>query len=198
MNTWIQTYSGGKFDFSNPQPKDVRLADIAHSLSMQCRFNGHTRKFYSVAEHCTWVGYLLRELARTARWEGKRALLLELYGYLHDAHEAYIGDVVSPMKNAFKGKDFDDLDVFSWMAVAEAFGLEGDEEIARLVHRADLHMLAVEARQVFVGGPVGWLPDYQEGFPGVPTIEYLVPFEGETRYAALVMGVLNRLGIVPP
>ncbi len=50
--SWIQTYTGICFNPFLPDPKDITLEDIAHALSMMCRYNGHTKEFYSVAEHC--------------------------------------------------------------------------------------------------------------------------------------------------
>ncbi|MFN9113590.1 MAG: phosphohydrolase, partial [Bacteroidota bacterium] len=55
MTQWIQTFSGIAFWPLDPKPEHVRIADIAHALSMKCRYNGHTRKFYSVAEHSVLV-----------------------------------------------------------------------------------------------------------------------------------------------
>ena len=52
---WITTYTGKKFHILDPDPVDVCLEDIAHALSMMCRFNGHVRRFYSVGEHCLHV-----------------------------------------------------------------------------------------------------------------------------------------------
>jgi len=87
---FIWTWSGGRFDFLNPSPGSICITDIAHALSLICRFNGHCTEFYSVAEHCVEVADRVMKnsddpkLARTA--------------LLHDAAEAYIGDVVSPLK----------------------------------------------------------------------------------------------------
>ena len=52
---WIQTYSGKKFYPLDPRPEDIDIRDIAHALSLNCRFNGHCRCFYSVAEHSVGV-----------------------------------------------------------------------------------------------------------------------------------------------
>lgn len=68
FGTWIQTFTGKRFDFLAPHEDDVDLEDIAHSLSMQCRFNGHGRVFYSVAEHTAIVGgiVLLAKLSKVS------------------------------------------------------------------------------------------------------------------------------------
>ncbi len=87
-DSWIQTYSGLRFDFINPHPSMIDIKDIAHSLANQCRFNGHCKEFYSVAEHSVHVATLVSKT--------NPELLME--ALLHDAAEAYIGDMVSPLK----------------------------------------------------------------------------------------------------
>ena len=86
MGTTIVTYTGKIFDYSNIQPSMICIEDIAHSLALTNRYNGMTRYPYSVAEHCV-----------------RMALCDELPGHplaklLHDAAEAYIGDIVKPFK----------------------------------------------------------------------------------------------------
>ena len=83
--TWILTKSGVEFDLTNPTPEMVDLSDIAHSLSNIKRFNGHTDVNCSVALHSVIMSYAVPEQY------AKHALL-------HDAHEAYIGDISSPLK----------------------------------------------------------------------------------------------------
>src|SRR5271165_4859950 len=82
---WIQTYTGKKFFPMDPKPEDICIEDIAHSLSMICRFTGHSREFYSVAQHSVYVSELCSE-----QWM--------LHGLLHDAEEAYTNDLARPIK----------------------------------------------------------------------------------------------------
>ena len=88
--TWIQTRSGVAFDLLNPRPEDIRVSDIAWSLARICRYNGHTLQHYSVAQHCVEVS---RALAR----DGAPQHLL-FAGLIHDAAEAYVGDLTAPLK----------------------------------------------------------------------------------------------------
>ena len=86
---WIETYSGKKFYVLDPRPQDIELDDVQHALSMLCRFGGHTKKFYSVAEHSINVANRLyffhgRKLAR--------------FGLFHDASEAVLVDIPKPIK----------------------------------------------------------------------------------------------------
>lgn len=82
---WIQVYSGKPFTLLSPGISDIDITDIAHALSMQCRFNGHVKAFYSVAEHSVNVSHEVPEQYALA-------------ALLHDAAEAYLGDMVSPLK----------------------------------------------------------------------------------------------------
>lgn len=85
MKTWMRTISGKRVDFLNPDPNQIDINDIAHHLAHICRFNGAVPEHYSVAQHSVYVSQLVgHELALAA--------------LLHDAAEAYTGDLVSPYK----------------------------------------------------------------------------------------------------
>lgn len=86
---WMLTFTGHQFYPMAPRPEDVDLLDIAHSLSMQCRYNGHVDRFYSVAEHCCLMADYFINLGSDH---------LALWALLHDATEAYVGDMVRPLK----------------------------------------------------------------------------------------------------
>ena len=86
---WMQTYSGGQFFYEPGQPKEISIVDIARSLSRLPRFLGHSNNFISVAEHSLAV-------MQMAQYDG-RGTHLQLLALLHDAHEAYIGDVPAPL-----------------------------------------------------------------------------------------------------
>src|SRR5579862_5085028 len=93
-DSWIQTYTGRKFWPLDPRSWDVCLEDVAHALAVKCRYGGHCRGFYSVAQHSVLVSQLLAEWKAdiwTVRW-----------GLLHDANEAYSADVVRPIKNTMR------------------------------------------------------------------------------------------------
>jgi uncharacterized protein len=108
-NASIRTFTGRMFWPLNPRPEDLDIRDIAHALSLVCRFTGHTRSFYSVADHSLRVSYLAENQVRN-NWRGilgfpdfnGLAFFREvaLWGLLHDASEAYLCDVPSPIKHA--------------------------------------------------------------------------------------------------
>lgn len=98
----IETYSGRFIDPLDPSPAALSLDDIAHALANICRFQGHTRRHYSVAEHSLYVADLL------SLWGHGSPTILA--GLMHDASEAYIADLTSPLKDdpfgmAFRGAE---------------------------------------------------------------------------------------------
>lgn len=143
--TWVQTVSGIPFDLLDPKPDMVRVDDIAHALSRIVRFNGHTSgEPYSVAHHSMLVADLL------ASWGAPPAIVRE--GLLHDAAEAYYGDIVSPLKRAMVAicrdvSDFETVAVRIDEIVRKTLGLPPIQ--SQLVTRADLVALAIERRDLF-------------------------------------------------
>lgn len=133
----MQTYSGGPFSILHPRAEDVRLLDIAESLSKMCRWTGHTTFHLSVAQHSVLVSMLL---------EGTG---YELDGLMHDAHEYITGDIVSPLKVALRHvcEGFDPIKAIAepvQKAIAERFGLRYPTPDA--VKSADLEALSIERR----------------------------------------------------
>ena len=95
--TWLQTFTGRKFDLLNPHPSMVCIEDMAHALARINRFVGHLDlEHYSVAEHSWRMAQLY-----------KRDPLKAYEALMHDGHEAYIGDWPTPVKEAFKAFDID-------------------------------------------------------------------------------------------
>ena len=90
MNGKFTTYSGIEFSPEFLQIENVDIKDIAHALSRICRFNGHIKEFYSVAQHCIQVSNTLKDLGCNKK--------IQLCGLLHDAAEAYLGDLPTPIK----------------------------------------------------------------------------------------------------
>lgn len=140
---WITTYTGRKFRLMNPDPDMVDLRDISRGLSRACRFAGQIDQHYSVAEHSINVAYLVSKdpLNRMSDW--KLALL-------HDAAEAYIGDLTTPFKWFLEsfGVPMDEIEGGILEAVFTRFGVEIDQPSWEAVMQADRAMLAYEARRM--------------------------------------------------
>lgn len=88
--TWILTNSGRPFDLLNPRAENVITTDLAHALSLVCRFCGHCAHHYSVAQHSLLVAYIIEKEGGTPEEQ--------LAGLLHDGTEAYISDLTRPLK----------------------------------------------------------------------------------------------------
>lgn len=87
----ISVIGGSRVDPLDMRVEDVNVYHVAHSLSRQCRYGGHTGGFLSVAQHSIWVANRLKTWGHDAR--------MQLWGLMHDASEAYIGDMVKPLKH---------------------------------------------------------------------------------------------------
>src|SRR5579864_8305438 len=130
---WIQTHSGRRFNPINPNPDAIVIQDIAHSLSMQCRFSGHCSEFYSVAQHSVLVSYICGPSDA-------------LWGLLHDASEAYLVDVPRPLKRSGKFQAYIDIEEKMTEAICRRFALPFKEPPN--VKIADTMLLATEARDL--------------------------------------------------
>lgn len=137
--SWIQTYTGKRFYPLNPMAEDVDILDIAHALSNMCRFNGHTRQFYSVAQHSVLVACIVPEP-------------LALAALLHDAAEAYFADIVRPVKPHLFG--LGEIEQRIHAAIAERFGIPAAMDARIKV--ADMELLATERRDLLLPTDDEW------------------------------------------
>lgn len=145
MNNWIMTHTGKKFRPFSPRIEDIDIEDIAHALSNLCRFNGHTSKFYSVAEHSILVSELCPDE-------------LKLKGLLHDAAEAYLGDVPSPLKT----ESHEAAETILLGKIFKKFKVSPNG--GRIIHQIDEQVLFWEAVELGMD-PFSWdwMPDGRGG-----------------------------------
>ncbi len=134
MADFIHTFTGKHFEPLNPNPDLIDIRDIAHALSMQCRYVGHCRDLYSVGEHSVRVSQACAN---------KDALA----GLLHDAPEAYLHDLARPIKRAEGMEKYREAEDNLWLMIARKFDLPA--VIPGSVHRADNLLLNTEARDLF-------------------------------------------------
>ena len=135
----VSTKSGRRVALLNPSPSQIVIGDIAHGLAHQCRFNGQTNKFYSVAQHSVLVASILpREL--------------RLAGLLHDASEAYLGDVVQPLKDLLP--EYQAIEENFCKVLGMRFGVNLQHNDA--IRHADLVVLATERRDLMPMDMADW------------------------------------------
>lgn len=137
--SWILTASGRHFDYLDPRGEDIDILDIAQGLANECRYAGHTRSFYSVAQHA---------------WLASRIVPLEhaLEALLHDATEAYCKDIPRPLKELLP--DYRDIEDRVDSAIRVRFGLP--PTMSATVKHADLIMLATERRDLMPADGTPW------------------------------------------
>lgn len=182
---WIQTISGKAFDLDQPKPDMVDFNDIATALSKICRFNGHCRGFYSVAEHCVRVA---------------RAMpAFKIYGLLHDAHEAYIGDITTPTHAALMlmnaGTSIDDLKEKVDVAIYKAAGIPplAGHPAEPLVKVLDKILCQTERRDLLAPPPASWGAAFEQLQPLPEKIEPWAMADAERIWLrAFVDGIVNQ------
>lgn len=156
LGPWFPTIQGKCFYPLDPRPEDMVIEDIACALAFQPRFYGRVRHFYSVAEHCVRVSLQVPEP-------------FALYGLLHDAPEAFLGDMNGPLKAGSPlGQAYRHVEANVWDVLCDAYKIFdgiGDEATAlaghAAIHNADLQLLATEVRDVKL------LPPFEKCEPAI-------------------------------
>lgn len=140
---WMQTFTGVAFYPADPQPEEIFIEDIAHALSLQCRYGGHCDRHYSVAEHCVHVSYMVPPEDALA-------------GLMHDATEAYLMDIPRPVKALLP--QYRDLEDKLWAVIAKRFDIS--PVLPTSVHEADNRILNSERDANMKAPPQDWgVPD---------------------------------------
>ncbi|MGD9209193.1 MAG: hypothetical protein PVI90_00380 [Desulfobacteraceae bacterium] len=163
LDSFCTTYTGKRFYFSNPQPEMVCLQDIAHALSQLCRFGGHSKHFYSVAEHSVLVSYYVpTPYAAEA--------------LLHDAAEAYCGDARTPFKRLLTVKTISAVDACPVLMTYAMFERQVLKMIFEkyslfwplnpIIERADSELFIAEYRTLISED----LPEYLSSMPPLKLI----------------------------
>lgn len=202
---FIQTRTGVRFSLSNPKPEDFRVEDIAHALSNMCRFTGHTRKFYSVAEHSARVCRRVMETHPHSMYfssqrgvrlcsheDGFTGNELAFAALMHDASEAYLADIARPFKH---------LPEFEWYRKIEdklmreiALAFDFSYPLHSAIKNADEVLLGTEARDLMAPVIDGWHFRY-EHLP--ERIKPWSPRKAKREFLELFYQ-LNRTGIRKP
>lgn len=181
---WIETFTGGQFWPLDPRPEEVDIIDIAHSLSMQCRFNGHTRVFYSVAEHSVIVAKELEAAGYNA--------LIQFYGLLHDAAEAYLCDLPRPIKNQIS--EYRTMEKTIQEAVWKAFGVpQPSPGQSELIKQMDTALLGFEGKML-MRNVAGWTNSFYPFRPKTLTALGLAHSVAKQQFLSLFADLTRRWG----
>ena len=165
---WMQTFTGRKFYPLSPQADEIDPVDIAHALSLLCRYGGHVDRFYSVAEHCVLMSHAVSP--EHALW-----------ALLHDATEAYVVDVPRPLKRSLP--EYQVVEEKVMIAIAEKFGLS--MPMPTEVKDADNRILLTERNMLMSSTRERWA---QEDLVPLPvTINAWLPSQAEYHYTERLM-----------
>lgn len=134
---WFETYTGRAVYPLDPRPEEIALEDIAHALSQACRYSGHCKKFWSVAQHSLMVMEEMKKNGQSPR--------MQLLGLLHDASEAYLCDIPRPIKPYIN--QYERWERQLMQAIYKAFEIPlPDQGEMGIINLFDDMVLAAEAR----------------------------------------------------
>ena len=156
----IMLRSGAWFDFCAPASSDFTIEDIGHGLSNICRYSGQCKSFYSVAEHSILVS--------------ETAVGFEFEALLHDAAEAFLGDITRPLKQMLP--EYKRIEAEVERAILDRFGVIGS--LPSQIKKADLRVLAAEQKQIMPEGTDGWVRG-QKVDPAPIVVRHLPPDEAK-------------------
>jgi len=155
---WMETFTGKRFYPLDPGYGSVSIIDIAHALSNICRFGGHTKHYYSVAQHCITGADWVFEQTKSDR--------LAMLFLLHDAAEAYVGDMIRPIKSIPEFHFFKTIESGVIRSIYNYAGIDWattEEEV--IIKKFDNLMLAEEGFHLTENKTLSWDTQYQPEQP---------------------------------
>ena len=171
---WLQTYTGRAVWPFDPTPESIAVEDIAHALAMICRFGGHCCAYYSVAEHSLLVASQVSPPTRLA-------------ALLHDAAEAYLGDMPRPLKPRLHA--FCDAEDRLQTLIYNLFGIALSAAQSAEIKHADEVALATEAAHLMAAPPMPWVP-LPDALPA-EVLQCLSPMEAEAAFLRELRALLS-------
>lgn len=169
---WLQTYTGKMFFPMDPRPEEIDINDIAGALSKACRYGGHCKHFYSVAEHSVLMSQI-------AKKDDKLAALL------HDASEAYLADIPRPVKPYLE--NYASIENGIMWAISKKFGFAWP--LPPSVKELDNNMLADECQQIMEKIPHRWNMGF--GKPMGVKVQLWAPEQAEAEFLAQFAKLTN-------
>lgn len=179
---WKQVFSGRVVWPLDPRKEEIFAEDVAHGLSMLCRFGGHCRMFYSVAEHSVRVARVVAAMAATQHLVDDAARILKRAALLHDGSEAYLLDIPRPVKHDPMLKGYVELEARWQACVNQRFGLAIDAHRDRGIKQADNILLSTEHRDLMLPCEREW------SLLEEPLVETIIPWDpGKAKREFLAM-----------
>lgn len=183
---WFQTFTNKMWWPQDPHPEDVDILDIAHALSQQCRFNGMSSEFYSVAQHSVIVSDLVRI--------DTNDLMAAYVGLLHDAAEAYVGDLIKPIKIHLS--NFQDLEELNLQVIMESLGAPDFHTYDGVVKKWDIAAICAERIYFMPKPPIPY--DLHEKFDGnviksIDIIESMSPAKAKNMFLSTYFNLRGKI-----
>jgi len=141
---WIATYSGQKVWPLDPRADEIHYDDVCIGLAREGRYGNQSREVYSVGTHSVIVSQFVEQFARERGWSEDDALMAAREGLMHDASEAYIGDVTRPLKRQHVMRGYRRVEDRWWRAVCERFEIHPTPESTMLVKEVDTRIMIDE------------------------------------------------------
>lgn len=154
--SWMQTYAGQRIYPLDPRADEIHFDDICVGLARECRYGNQSRDFYSVGEHSVIVSNYVELLATERGWLPGEAHEAACEGLLHDAAEAYLGDIPRPLKRQRAMRGYCRIEARWWSALCERFDLHPTKESTDLVHEVD-HRLLLDEIDALMIDPDMWV-----------------------------------------
>jgi len=168
LDPYMITYSNKHVHYLNPQEDQIEIEDIAHHLSLICRFGGACKKHYSVAQHCILLSQIMK------MYFGVR---LAFEALMHDAEEAYTQDMVNPLKRILP--EFQSVGKRLYKCIASKFGMPS--EVNPVIYHWDKALFVAEYRSLMPKGydPPAHLREFPQDLWDMPIHPYGSPEEAE-------------------
>ncbi len=150
LGAWSQAYSGMRFWVLEPRADEITYDDICIGLARAFRYRGQTRDAYSVAEHSVIVSLYVEKFARERGWKEDDVLTMAREALLHDAPEAYIGDIARPLKRQKVMKGYGKVEALWEKAIAEHFNLKTTPYSHELIKEVDNRIILDEIEALMI------------------------------------------------
>lgn len=174
---WSQSFTGVKFYPLNPHIEDINITDIAHALSLTCRYGGHCKFHYSVAQHSVLCASVAEPADRFA-------------ALMHDASEAYLSDIIRPFKH--KLPEYQEAEARMMKIIAEKYGFE--YPMSSRIKEIDNRMLLTEKLQLMKTSDLWSVEKNFHPYKNV-VIEPMHPLEAEKIFIETFLDITGAIGL---